>query len=106
MLISLANKTMRISIPKCMYKVIILKRRKGGSDLINELTTITPSLEAAKVAFLEIRKNSDFQGENYIVLMSKDKVKLNVHLFNAGESDPSFFNLDDIVWYENEFLHS
>ena len=82
----------------------MLKRRKGGSDLINELTTITPSFEAAKVAFLEIRNNPVFQGENYIILMSKDKVKLNVHLFNVDENDPSFFNVDKISWYENEFL--
>ena len=79
---------------KRMYRVYVLKRRKGGSELIDGTRTNTPSPTAAKAAFLDLRRNTEFEGKNYILLMTKDKEKLNVHLFNSQPGDDAYFDLD------------
>lgn len=79
-----------------MYKVYLVKRRKGGSEIIKETSTKTPSFEAAKLAFLELRKQSQYEGQNIILLMTKDKAKLNKHLFNVPKGDEAFFELDSL----------
>lgn len=83
-----------------MYKVYLLKRHKKGNTIVKQRTTNTHSFEVAKQAFLEVRRIPELEGNNYILLMTKDSVKVNVHLFNAEESNPDFFSLDEITWYD------
>lgn len=83
-----------------MYKVYLIKRRKGGSEVIKESRTNTPSSAAAEAAFWELRKREDLTGKNILLLMTKDKEKLNVHHFLKESGDPAFIELGQTLRLE------
>jgi len=73
-----------------MYKVYILKRTRSGSEVIKESRTNTPSAQAAAVAFWDLRNNQNYQGKPWLLLMTRDKEKLNRHWFNREKGDEQF----------------
>lgn len=85
-----------------MYKVYLLKRRKGGSEVVKESRTNTPSAAAAEDAFWELRNRTDLAGQHYILLMTKDGQKLNVHNFMEQPGDVQYIALGDTLRMEAE----
>lgn len=78
-----------------MYKVYLMERKKKGrSFYIKNSFTITPSAAIAETAFWELRNNSQYDDKNFILLMTKNKKKLNVHLFSSTEGGDSYFPLN------------
>lgn len=70
-----------------MYRVYVLKQRKGGSEVLIETKTQTNSFAAASVAFWELYQQSF--DTTHLLLMSKDNKKINVYRYHskAGERD-------------------
>jgi len=88
-----------------MYKVYVLKRRKRGSEVVKNSKTDTPSYAAASAAFWEIRKDTRYKGKNFLLLMTKDKVKLNVHSFLAKAGDEPYIELDQTLNSGEKHVH-
>ncbi|MBU0538528.1 MAG: hypothetical protein KKG73_08840 [Gammaproteobacteria bacterium] len=70
-----------------MYRVYILKQRKGGSEVLSETRTQTPSFAAAAAAFWSLH-GADYD-ESHLLLMSKNNKQLNAFRFKSkpGEQD-------------------
>lgn len=70
-----------------MYRVYVLKKRKGGSEVLPETRTQTNSFAAASAAFWELHQQ-DFDAA-HLLLMSKDNKQINAYRYQskAGECD-------------------
>jgi hypothetical protein len=75
-----------------MYKVYILKKTRSGSEVIKESRTNTPSAQAAAAAFWDLRNNKNYQGKSLLLLMTKNKEKMNRHWFNRHRGDEQFIS--------------
>ena len=73
-----------------MYKVYLLRKTKSGTEVIKESRTETPSASAASAAFWELRNQQDLQGQPVLLLMTKDKEKLNRHWFNRQPGEEQY----------------
>lgn len=70
-----------------MYRVYVLKQRKGGSSVLPETRTQTGSFAVASAAFWELYQQ-DFD-TTHLLLMSKDNQQINAYRYQskAGERD-------------------
>ena len=75
-----------------MYRVYVLKQRSGGSEVISETRTSTPSIEAAHAAFRALRAES--LGADHILLLTRDKRQLAAHRFQSAPGDRDHTPLD------------
>ncbi|MEB4590103.1 hypothetical protein VSS37_03840 [Candidatus Thiothrix sp. Deng01] len=73
-----------------MYKVYLLKKTRSGTEVMKGLSTETPSAAAATAAFWDLRHQPDLQGQPILLLMTKDKEKLNRHWFNREPGDEQY----------------
>lgn len=73
-----------------MYKVYLLKRTRSGSEVVKNSRTETPSPTAAGAAFWELRNNATYAGQAVLLLMTKNKEKLNVHRFDGREGEDQY----------------
>lgn len=78
-----------------MYKVYLLKRTRSGAEVIKESRTETPSPTAAGAAFWELRNNAAYAGQAVLLLMTKNKEKLNVHRFDGHEGEDQYIKLGE-----------
>ena len=74
-----------------MYRVYVLKQRKGGSEVLTDTRTQTHSFAVAKAAFGELFQR-DFD-HRHLLLMSKDNQKLYVYHYQSQQGDEKFIEL-------------
>jgi len=74
-----------------MYRVYVLKQRKGGSEVLADTRTQTHSFAVAKAAFAELFQR-DFD-HRHLLLMSKDNQKLYVYRYQSQQGDENFIEL-------------
>lgn len=73
-----------------LYKVYVLKQRKGGSEVVKHLSTHTPFFSSAKAAFLELHKLNF--SKNYLVLMTKNNIQINAYRYQSVMGDRDYFD--------------
>lgn len=73
-----------------VYRVYVIKQRKGGSEIITQLSTKTPFFTCACEAFLELYK-LPFD-KNYLVLMSKNNKQINAYRYQSEKGDRDYFD--------------
>lgn len=71
-----------------MYRVYVLKQRRGGSEVVTATRTQTPSFSAAAAAFWELYA-ADYDG-SHILLMSRDNRQLNAYRFGTAPGDRDY----------------
>ena len=74
-----------------MYRVYVLKQRKGGSEVLTDTRTQTQSFAVAQAAFWELYQR-DFD-HRHLLLMSKDNQKLYVYRYQSQIGDENFMEL-------------
>lgn len=73
-----------------IYRVYVIKQRRGGSEIITSLSTKTPFFSAAKAAFLELYKLP--LDKNYLVLMSKNNKQINAYRYQSERGERDYFD--------------
>lgn len=78
-----------------MYKIYVIKQRKGGSEVLPESRTSTPSREAAIAAF----KDAQAKGytPDHVLLLTHDGEKLAVHRYGTLPGDPDYADADTLT---------
>lgn len=76
-----------------MYKVYLLKKTRSGTEVLKASRTETPSAAAAAAAFWELRNRSDLEGQPLLLLMTKDREKLNRHWFDHRGGDEQYVQM-------------
>ena len=74
-----------------MYRVYVLKQRKGGSEVLTDTRTQTHNFAVAQAAFWELYQR-DFD-HRHLLLMSKDNQKLYVYRYQSQIGDENFMEL-------------
>lgn len=74
-----------------MYRVYVLKQRKGGSEVLAETKTQTNSFAAASAAFWELHQQ-DFDAK-HLLLMSKDNKQINAYRYQSKAGERDFLEL-------------
>lgn len=72
-----------------MYRVYVIQQRKGGgSEVLTDTRTQTPSFAAAEGAFRELHARTDLDGR-HLLLMSLDNRQINAYRYGSkpGERD-------------------
>lgn len=73
-----------------VYKVYVVKQRRGGSEVVKGLKTQTPFFSSAKAAFFELY-NMDFS-KNHLVLMTKNRTVINSYRYHSTIGDRNYFD--------------
>lgn len=73
-----------------IYRVYVIKQRKGGSEIITQLSTKTPFFTSACEAFLELYK-LPFD-KNYLVLMTKNNKQINAYRYESISGERDYFD--------------
>lgn len=73
-----------------VYRVYVLKQRKGGSEIITQLSTKTPFFTSACEAFLELY-NFPFD-KNHLVLMTKNNKQINSYRYESISGERDYFD--------------
>ena len=73
-----------------IYRVYVIKQRRGGSEIITPLSTKTPFFSAAKTAFLELYKLP--LDKNHLVLMSKNNKQINAYRYQSERGERDYFD--------------
>jgi len=76
-----------------MYRVYVLKQRKGGSEVIKPLKTETPFFAAAEVAFWALYDES--YDNSHLLLMTKDNQQINAYRYDSKEGDRDYVKKGD-----------
>lgn len=74
-----------------MYRVYVLKQRKGGSEVITDTKTQTNSFAVAVSAFWELYKQP-FDSK-HLLLMSKDNKQINAYRYQSKFGERDFLEL-------------
>lgn len=78
-----------------MYRVYVLKQRKGKSEVLTETRTQTSSFIAACAAFWELYKQP--YDNHHLLLMTKDKQQLNAYRYGSQKGDRDYLTEDDVL---------
>lgn len=72
---------------KIMYRVYVIRQRKGGSEVLRDTRTQTPSFNAAAAAFWALY-DGDYDS-NHLLLMSHGNRQINAYRYGSrpGERD-------------------
>ena len=73
-----------------VYRVYVLKQRKGGSEIITPLSTKTPFFTSACEAFLELYK-FPFD-KNHLILMTKNSKQINAYRYESMLGERDYFD--------------
>ena len=82
-----------------IYRVYVIKQRRGGSEIIKGLSTKTPFFSAAKEAFLELHKLP--LDKNHLILMSKNNKQINAYRYQSEQGERDYF--DETMELTDEF---
>lgn len=77
-----------------MYKVYIIKKRKGGSEVLKETKTDTPIAAVAEAAFWSLRNDAKYQNQALLLLVTHKNKQLVAHWFDRSPGDDEFINED------------
>ena len=71
-----------------VYKIYVIRQRNGGSEVLTDSRTITPSAAAAAAAW------ADLYGQDYdqthLLLLTQDGAKLAVHRYGSKPGDEAY----------------
>ena len=71
-----------------MFKVYVVKQKRGGSEVLKDTRSATPSRAAATAAWAELyAKPFDAR---HLLLLTENGTKLAVHRFQAQPGDPDY----------------
>lgn len=73
-----------------VYKVYVVKQRRGGSEVVKGLKTQTPFFSSAKAAFFELY-SMDFS-KNHLILMTKNHAVINSYRYHSTIGDINYFD--------------
>ena len=73
-----------------VYRVYVLKQRRGGSEVITRLSTKTPFFTSACEAFLELYK-FPFD-KNHLILMTKNNKQINSYRYESIPGERDYFD--------------
>lgn len=73
-----------------IYKVYVIKQRRGGSEIIKNLSTKTPFFSAAKEAFLDLYKLP--LDKHHLILMSKNNKQINAYRYQSERGERDYFD--------------
>lgn len=73
-----------------IYRVYVIKQRKGGSEIITQLSTKTPFFTSACEAFLELYK-LPFD-KKHLVLMTKNNKQINAYRYESISGERDYFD--------------
>lgn len=71
-----------------MYRVYVIKQRTGGSEVLPDTRTQTPSFAAAAAAFWALY-GQPFDGA-HLLLMSRDNRQINAHRYGTQPGDRDY----------------
>jgi hypothetical protein len=70
-----------------MFKVYVVRQRqKGGSEVLKDTRTTTPSRDAARAAFWALHRES--YGPEHLLLLTHAGKKISVHRYGSSPGDP------------------
>lgn len=73
-----------------VYRVYVLKQRKGGSEVITRLSTKTLFFTSACQSFWELYK-LPFD-KNYLILMTKNNKQINAYRYESIHGELDYFD--------------
>lgn len=73
-----------------VYRVYVVKQRRGGSEVVKGLKTQTPFFSSAKAAFFELY-SMDFS-KNHLILMTKNHAVINSYRYHSAIGDRNYFD--------------
>ena len=73
-----------------VYRVYVLKQRKGRSEIIKSLSTETPFFTSACQSFWELYK-LPFD-KNYLILMTKNNKQINAYRYESIPGELDYFD--------------
>jgi hypothetical protein len=71
-----------------MYRVYVIKQRKGGSEVLADTRTQTASFAAASAAFWDLYSRP--LSSDHLLLMSKDKRQTNAYRYGSQPGDRDY----------------
>lgn len=84
-----------------MFKIYILKKRKGGSEVLKHTKTDTPIKAVAEAAFMTLRNDTDYQGQNLLLLATRNGQQVAAHWFNRQPGDEEYVSHDQKLDFTN-----
>lgn len=75
-----------------MYRVYVLKQRSGGSEVLSDTRTSTPSAAAAHAAFRSLC--SAQLDASHLLLMTRDKRQIAAYRYQSEPGDPDYISPD------------
>lgn len=83
-----------------VYRVYVLKQRKGGSEVITRLSTKTPFFTSACQSFWELYK-LPFD-KNYLILMTKNNKQINAYRYESIPGERDYFDNTMRLYDDND----
>ena len=71
-----------------VYKIYVIRQRKGGSEVLTDSRTITPSAAASAAAWADLY-SQDYD-QTHLLLMTQEGVKLAVHRYGSKPGDEAY----------------
>lgn len=75
-----------------LYRIYVLKQRRGGSEIVAETKTNTANFDIAKLAFWYLY-NQDFNG-HHLLLMTCNGKKINIYRYQSQHGDDCYIPAD------------
>lgn len=85
-----------------MYKVYIIKKRRGGSEVLKNTKTDTPIAAVAEAAFWALYGSDEYKNQHLLLLMTLNNKQLNAHWFDAKPGDDDYIALNSKLRLEHE----
>lgn len=85
-----------------MYKVYIIKKRKGGSEVLKETKTDTHIQAVAEAAFWALRNDEQYQNKKLLLLMTENGKQLNAHWFDRSSGDDEYVEDNQALNFTHE----
>lgn len=73
-----------------MYKVYVIRQRRGGSERVAGSETTTHYPAAATAAFWSAYADPRFDSSEYLLLLTKDHKQLLAHRFKSAPGDRDY----------------
>lgn len=75
-----------------MYRVYVIKQRKGGSEVIQQTRTQTYSFTVAATAFHELQR--EHFDNSHLLLMTKNNRQINAYRYESVPGDRDYLELN------------
>lgn len=71
-----------------MYKIYVIKQRKGGSEVLSDTATHTHNFTVAQTAFWALHQQP-FDNK-HLLLMTKNSKQINAYRYQSQENDRDY----------------